>query len=136
MTTTSHRNVQRFRGGLVLKAHRPCVSLNSRLESNTEEEEEGLHTHGCTGVGCRRSTPTLERAVEECKERGLLLERNGARGGRTGSEAGSYFRLIDLVYHSTLGLRVIRKKKKSCTRMGCRRATPTLERAIYIYIYR
>jgi len=32
--------VQRFRGGLVFKAHRLCVSLNSRLESNKEEEEE------------------------------------------------------------------------------------------------
>jgi len=29
-----------------------------------------------------------------------------------GSEAGSYLRLIDVVYHSTLGLRVIKKKKK------------------------
>ena len=36
-----HRNVQRFRGGLVFKAHRRCVSLNSRLESN-KEEKEGL----------------------------------------------------------------------------------------------
>jgi len=26
----------------------------------------------------------------------------------SGSEAGSYLRLIDLVYHSTLGLRVIK----------------------------
>ena len=34
-----HRNVQRFRGGLVFKAHRLCVSLKSRFESNTEEEE-------------------------------------------------------------------------------------------------
>jgi len=34
-----HINVQRFRGGLVFKAHRLCVSLNSRLESNKEEEE-------------------------------------------------------------------------------------------------
>ena len=33
-----HRNVQRFRGGLVFKAHR-LLSLNSRLESNNEEEE-------------------------------------------------------------------------------------------------
>ena len=32
-------NVQRFRGGLVFKAHRFCVSLNSRLPSNKEEEE-------------------------------------------------------------------------------------------------
>jgi len=28
----------------------------------------------------------------------------------SGSETGSYFRLIDFVYHSTLGLRVIKKK--------------------------
>ena len=32
--------MQRFRGGLVFKAHRLCVSLNSRLESNKEEREE------------------------------------------------------------------------------------------------
>ena len=33
--------MQRFRGGLVFKAHRVCVSLNSRLESNKEEEKRG-----------------------------------------------------------------------------------------------
>ena len=35
-----HRNVKRFRDGLLFKAHSLCVSLNSRLESNKEEEEE------------------------------------------------------------------------------------------------
>jgi len=30
----------------------------------------------------------------------------------SGSEADSHVRLIDFVYHSTLGLRVIKKKKK------------------------
>ena len=30
----------------------------------------------------------------------------------SGSEAGSFLRLIDCVYHSTLGLRVIKKQKK------------------------
>ena len=35
-------------------------------------------------------------------------------------EAGSYLRCIDLVYHSTLGLRVIKKKKKlGGSRLGC-----------------
>ena len=34
-----------------------------------------------------------------------------------GSEAGSYVRLIDFVYHSSLGLRVI-KKKTSPERAG------------------
>jgi len=31
--------VQRFRGGLEFKAHIICVSLNSRLESDKEEEK-------------------------------------------------------------------------------------------------
>ena len=30
----------------------------------------------------------------------------------SGSEAGSYLRLINFVYHSTLGLRVITKKRR------------------------
>ena len=30
----------------------------------------------------------------------------------SGSEAGSYVRLIDFVYHSTLGLRVRKKKEE------------------------
>ena len=30
----------------------------------------------------------------------------------SGTEAGSYLRLVEFVYHSTLGLRVIKKKKK------------------------
>ena len=30
----------------------------------------------------------------------------------SGSQVGSYLRLIDFVYHSTLGVRVIKKKKK------------------------
>ena len=34
----------RFRGGLVVKAHRLCVSINSRLESNKEEERLGMGT--------------------------------------------------------------------------------------------
>ena len=31
----------------------------------------------------------------------------------SGSEAGSYLRLIDFVYHSTLGLRVITRERES-----------------------
>jgi len=30
----------------------------------------------------------------------------------SGSEEGSYLRLIEFVYHSTLGLRVIKKKRR------------------------
>ena len=40
----------------------------------------------------------------------------------SGSEAGSYLRLIDFLYHSTLGLRVIKKTKKvQCSRFGLQR---------------
>ena len=38
----------------------------------------------------------------------------------SGSEAGSYLRLIDCVYHSTLGLRVIKKKKFNFEGSGLR----------------
>ena len=38
----------------------------------------------------------------------------------SGSEAGSYLRLIDFVYHSTLGLRVRKKKKKVSTPLNQR----------------
>ena len=34
--------MKRFRGGLAFKAHRLCVSLNSRLESNNEEDKKHL----------------------------------------------------------------------------------------------
>jgi len=34
----------------------------------------------------------------------------------SGSEEGSHLRLLDFVYHSTLGLRVITKKKDTCPR--------------------
>ena len=34
-----YMTVQKFRGGLVFKAHRLCASHNSRLESNKEEEK-------------------------------------------------------------------------------------------------
>ena len=33
--------MQRFRGGLVFEAHRLFGSLNSRLDSNKEDEEDG-----------------------------------------------------------------------------------------------
>ena len=48
---------QRFRGGLVFKAHRLCVSLNSRLGSNKEEEEKIWGTLRC--FSSRRSRRRL-----------------------------------------------------------------------------
>ena len=44
-----HRNVQRFRGGLVFKAHRLCVSLNSRLNEE-ERNEAAIEPHCHSGI--------------------------------------------------------------------------------------
>jgi len=52
----------------------------------------------------------------------------------SGSEEGSYSRLIDLVYNLTLGLRVIHKKKKVHT-IPPRRVGSLWPSNIYIYIY-
>jgi hypothetical protein len=52
-TKLLHSNVQQFRGVLVFKAHRLCVSLNSRLESIKEEVEKNKEITGglkLTGV--------------------------------------------------------------------------------------
>ena len=47
--------VQRFRDGLVFKAHRLCVSLNSKLEGN--EEEEAARCRGLRFRGTLNPTP-------------------------------------------------------------------------------
>ena len=62
-----HRNVQRFRGGLVFKAHRLCVSLNSSLESH---KEVGWDSHTTRGGAL-----VLRKDPAECY-RGTSLIRN------------------------------------------------------------
>jgi len=71
-----HRNVQRFRGGLVIKAHRLCASLNSRLESNKEEENVRVKIKKRrSGHGTRR------RALRAC------LQVVPVKGSRLGFKA-------------------------------------------------
>ena len=50
----------------------------------------------------------------------------------SGSEAGSYLRLTDFVYHSTLGLRVIKKKKEDPSGVATLRAAPASQRDFFI----
>ena len=57
-------NVQQFRGGIVLKAHRLCASLNSRLESNKEEGEK---------VKGLRSKPSKTPSSQRLKWSGLVV---------------------------------------------------------------
>jgi len=58
-----HRNVQRFRGGLVLKNHRLCVSLNSTLERNKKERRRNNRPRSFRVVVKR--TPIKESNKEE-----------------------------------------------------------------------
>jgi len=109
-----HRNVQRFRGGLAFKAHRLCISLNSRRESNNEEDfarvlvQEGFRFIQAAQVS--RAGTGYQYFTEMC----------------SGSEAGSYSRLVDFVYHSTLGLSVITKKKKTSPASWCKKLSARL----------
>ena len=102
---------QRFRGGLVFKAHGLCVSLNARLESNKEEEEAHQDPSWQEGGDGRPlSCPGGELSQAD---RVVALHQFGNNYFTemcSGSEAGSYLRLIDCVYHST---RVIKKKRRS-----------------------
>jgi len=52
------------------------------------------------------------RAKPSCFENNYFTEMS------SGSEAGSYIKLINFVYHSTLGLRVLKEKKKVPGVMG------------------
>ena len=88
--------MQRFRGGLVFKAHRLCVSLNSRLESNREE-----------GLGVETHILSFSFQVYSQFKNYYLTEMC------SGSEAVSCLRLIDFVCHSTLGLKVIKQRRRS-----------------------
>jgi len=92
-----HRNLQRFRDGLVFKAHRICVSLNSRLESNNEGEEYTPLHEGLSSL-----------MVASCRPGGMR-RRSGMRG-RANLE--HIFKAHGLLYHSTLGLRVLQQKKE------------------------
>jgi len=50
------------------------------------------------------------------KDTFLRLERDPRR--QKPLETGSYVRLIDFVYHSTLGLIVIKKKRRNLSKLG------------------
>jgi len=54
-----HRKVQRFRGGLVVKAHRLCASLNFWLESNKEEERSLQSPETLQVSSLHTTTPSL-----------------------------------------------------------------------------
>jgi len=81
--------VQRFRGGLVSKAHGLCVSLNSRLECSKEEGEKG-----CRQISnCARSQQDICLAsIDGYKVAGGLItcvSPIAVAGGRRGEAIGA-----------------------------------------------
>ena len=48
-----HKNAQQFQGGLVFKAHRLCVSLDARRESNKQERKKDEEFNDEEGRGGR-----------------------------------------------------------------------------------
>jgi len=68
---------------------------------------------GENGGGARLGLVLLQDRRVAGQRMHLQFENNYFTEICSGSEAGSYLRLIDFVYHSTLGLRVIKKKKRS-----------------------
>jgi len=74
----SRCGVQRFRGGLVFKAHRLSVSLTSRLESNKEEEKCGVDRDGtCNPPQCRAEPPGTSRHAKT-RPKTRLIPRHAA----------------------------------------------------------
>ena len=143
-----HRNVQRFRDGLVFKANRLCVSLNSRLESNNVEGPGvGFEARAPTRENIPHPTPytlhptthtphpaktSVRRTASSVVASGWLpstrwlvagsVQMDDPRGTRDVTSrrmVGLVFKAHRRLYHSTQGLRVIRKKRRMVERCLC-----------------
>jgi len=69
--------VQRFRAGLVFKAHKLCVSLNSRLESNDEEEKTlSVKTFHPKSTGNMRNKVERDQKREDFLQPNRLLQKS------------------------------------------------------------
>ena len=63
-------------------------------------------------ASCAVVSPPADPAQVELPHSFSQVENNSLTEMCRGSKAGLYLRLIDFLYHSTLGLRVMKKKKK------------------------
>ena len=86
----------------------------SALEPLHDLPEDPLSREVLTiNVGAQRSrNGQLPRVLRNRVRHSSQFENNYVSEMCSGSEAGSYLRLIDFVYHSTLGLRVIKQKRR------------------------
>ena len=122
--------MQRFRGGLVFKAHRllyHSTTLGLRVIKTSREGNERVSrrryttstrvvkpmapTRVGTDLGCSHSTEDVSGLFPSNlhpPHDELLLHRNVQR-----FRSGLVFKAYRLLYHSTLGLRVIKKKRRA-----------------------
>ena len=108
--------MQRFRGGLVFKAHRLSYHSNKGEEEAPREGLEGAVQRrrvsrelGTYKTVEARFGPWLREKSSQPLE--LFPSSDEGRAPCEGLE-GLVFKAHRLVYHSTLGLRVIKEKKK------------------------
>ena len=90
----------------------PCAI--SRFEVRVSDI--GYQISGITRVIPEHASASQKSKIITCRRTCSQFKNNYSTEMCSGSEEGSYLRLIDFVYHSTLGLRVIKKKKKSHAR--------------------
>ena len=83
--------------------------------------------------GCQKSEPFKQRFQSELRQGRAVFSSDGCELNQTmsngyitvicsGSEVESYSRLTDFVYHSALGLSVIKKKRKKLSQFWYRTA--------------
>ena len=130
--------MQRFQGGLVLKTHRLCVSLNSRLDSNKAEEEgrapqdppfrlapgvfffslRCIYGPKIMPVDFRKKKKRKRRIGQVSETTAYALQTEGRERDVPGTRGASLFCCPDRrariqgyrnLYHSTLGSRVTKK---------------------------
>ena len=81
------------------------------------EDAQGTPTHSHISPSILVYEDSVSRHGDQCWQLEDAVHRFAAGQYFTemcsGSEAGSYLRLVDLMYHSTLGLRVMNKRRRT-----------------------
>jgi len=89
-----------------------CRAMWNTPRQSRPDSGLGLSHFQVKVLKIKQGVPSSLGSVAGPSSAGSQFENNYFTEMCSGSEAGSYLRLIDVVYHSTLGLKVIQKKKK------------------------
>jgi len=132
------RNVKRFRGGLVFKAHRLVYHSTLGLRLIKKNKKTGRWARWwwwpTATTCCSHSISLRNQSTPDCERAGAINQliagagpRHGRAGGGTcvsGCPESCHHRRM---YHSTLGFRVIQKKKNLNPKAPCNKV---LDRAM------